>query len=191
VKMTDVDARLAELESRRIVPGLSVAEQNELRDCEITLGMAGAPPAPALRLRVESSDSRPSAQPRKRRHNSKERSTRCLHKSTSTAVIPSRSPLARSTECSTELVSFASVSFRQPVEHRQVNAVRPGLCTWNFHPTGTACSAARSAERLRGYKGGACLTNARQLLAMLEATIVDDSTSSSPAQQLTLSLGSE
>jgi hypothetical protein len=42
--MTDVDARLAELESRRIVPGLSVAEQNELRDCEITLGMAAAPP---------------------------------------------------------------------------------------------------------------------------------------------------
>ena len=44
MKMTDVDARLAELESRRIVPGLSVAEQNELRDCEITLGMVEAPP---------------------------------------------------------------------------------------------------------------------------------------------------
>jgi hypothetical protein len=37
-------ARLAELESRRIIPGLSAAEQNELRDCEITLGMAEAPP---------------------------------------------------------------------------------------------------------------------------------------------------
>lgn len=44
MKMTDVDARLAELESRRIAPGLSVAEQNELRDCEITLGMVEAPP---------------------------------------------------------------------------------------------------------------------------------------------------
>lgn len=44
VKMTDVDAHLAELESRRIDPGLSVAEQNELRDCEITLGMVQAPP---------------------------------------------------------------------------------------------------------------------------------------------------
>lgn len=42
MKMTDVDARLTELESRRIVPGLSVAEQNELRDCEITLGMVEA-----------------------------------------------------------------------------------------------------------------------------------------------------
>jgi len=42
--MTAVDARLAELESRRIDPGLSVAEQNELRDCEITLGMVDAPP---------------------------------------------------------------------------------------------------------------------------------------------------
>jgi hypothetical protein len=44
MKMTDVDARLAELESRQIVPGLSMAEQNELRDCEITLGMVEAPP---------------------------------------------------------------------------------------------------------------------------------------------------
>ena len=106
VKMTDVDARLAELESRRIVPGLSVAEQNELRDCEITLGMADAPPRAALRLLVESSDSRPSAQPRKRPHNFKEISTRCLHKSTDTIVMPSRSPLVRSTECLTELVSL-------------------------------------------------------------------------------------
>lgn len=38
MKMTDVDARLAELESRRM-SGLTVAEQNELRDCEIALGM--------------------------------------------------------------------------------------------------------------------------------------------------------
>lgn len=44
MKMTDVDARLAELESHRIDPGLSVAEQNELRDCEITLGMVAASP---------------------------------------------------------------------------------------------------------------------------------------------------
>lgn len=44
MKMTDVDGRLAELESCRFVPGLSVTEQNELRDCEITLGMVGAPP---------------------------------------------------------------------------------------------------------------------------------------------------
>lgn len=44
MKMTDVNARLSELESRKIVPGLSVAEQNELRDCEITLGMVEAPP---------------------------------------------------------------------------------------------------------------------------------------------------
>ncbi len=42
MKMADVDTRLAELESRRIVPGLCVAEQNELRDCEITLGMVEA-----------------------------------------------------------------------------------------------------------------------------------------------------
>lgn len=44
MKMTDVDNRLAELEARRFAPGLSVAEQNELRDCEITLGMVEAPP---------------------------------------------------------------------------------------------------------------------------------------------------
>ena len=43
MKMTAVDDRLAELESRRLEPGLSVAEQNELRDCEITLGMVDAP----------------------------------------------------------------------------------------------------------------------------------------------------
>jgi hypothetical protein len=42
--MTEVDARLAELESRQIIPGLSVAEQNELRACEITLGMIEATP---------------------------------------------------------------------------------------------------------------------------------------------------
>ncbi len=44
MKMTDVHTRLAELESRRFVPGLSAAEQNELRDCEITLGMIEVPP---------------------------------------------------------------------------------------------------------------------------------------------------
>ena len=49
MKMTDVDARLAELESRRIDPGLSVAEQNELRDCEISLGMVEA----TARVRAE------------------------------------------------------------------------------------------------------------------------------------------
>lgn len=44
LSMIDVDRRLAELESARVDPGLSVAEQNELRDCEITLGMVWAPP---------------------------------------------------------------------------------------------------------------------------------------------------
>lgn len=43
MKMNAVEARLAELESRRVQPGLSVSEQNELRDCEITLGMVEAP----------------------------------------------------------------------------------------------------------------------------------------------------
>lgn len=42
MKMTDVDARLADLESRRISPGLSAPEENELRDCEIALGMVDA-----------------------------------------------------------------------------------------------------------------------------------------------------
>jgi len=49
MKMTEVDARLAELEARRFDPGLSTAEQNEMRDCEIALGMVDAP----LRARVE------------------------------------------------------------------------------------------------------------------------------------------
>jgi hypothetical protein len=42
--MTAVDALLAELEERRIAPGLSTAEQNALRDCEITLGMVETSP---------------------------------------------------------------------------------------------------------------------------------------------------
>lgn len=42
--MTEVDERLAALESRRLESGLTVAEQNELRDCEITLGMTTAGP---------------------------------------------------------------------------------------------------------------------------------------------------
>ena len=46
MKMTDINARLAERESHRIDPGqgLSVSEQNELRDCEIALGMVAALP---------------------------------------------------------------------------------------------------------------------------------------------------
>lgn len=44
MKLLEVDDRLAELESRRIVPGLSVVEQIELRDCEVVLGMTPALP---------------------------------------------------------------------------------------------------------------------------------------------------
>lgn len=51
MKMTEIDQRLAELESQRFIPGLSVAEQNELRDCEIALGMVYA--SDNARVRVE------------------------------------------------------------------------------------------------------------------------------------------
>jgi len=43
--MTEVEARRIELESRRMEPGLTVTEANEVRDCEIALGMIDVSPS--------------------------------------------------------------------------------------------------------------------------------------------------
>jgi hypothetical protein len=107
MKMTVVDARLAELESRRIDPGLSVAEQNELRDCEITLGMVEAPPRARVEAarRVERFAAERSAKktPAQLQSEIDEVLAR-KHGQRSHAVMPRRSSLARSMECSTDRV---------------------------------------------------------------------------------------